>query len=210
MLLQPFFSSSLSTKPLISSPSTSSPPVPSLSSSLSSPSSPSYSTTDPKLPSLIVALLQKRVIPEAEALSSMGHKDDSAVLGARMGVVKVVFSILCLYLDSGESIKVLGRPVQRDDVFGGFSPSAVYGTADMKQLVKWAAGLLCQWYKAGNDMPWRTVLEKTLPQVVSRICFVSVTVLRPILFLNASLDKGWLGQCDSNPYRFTQIYPRRG
>ena len=98
----------------------------------------------------------------------MGHKDNDAMLRARMGVINVVLLILCLDSDPSEGFKVLGSPVQKDDVFGGFSPQrAVHGTADTKQLVKWAAGLLCQWYKAGDDFPWKTVLQKTLPQVVS-------------------------------------------
>lgn len=150
--------------PLFSSPM-SSPSVPSLSSSSpSGPSTPSYPATNPKLPLLIVALLQKCVIPEAEALSSTGNQNDNAVLGARQGVVRVVLLVLCLGLDSSEGIEVVGSPTQSGDFFSGFSPSTVHGRADM---VKWASGLLCQWYIARDDLPWRTVLENTLPQVVS-------------------------------------------
>lgn len=157
----------------------SSPSVSSLSSiSPSSPSTPSYSAINPKLPLLIVALLQKRVIPEAEALSSAVNKDDNAVLGARMSVIKVVLSVLCLGLDSTESIEVVGSPTQRNDIFSGFSLPTLHGRTDTKPLVKWASSLLCQWYKAGDDLPWRTVLEKTLPQIVSCISFVLVIVLR--------------------------------
>ena len=114
-----------------------------------------------------MALLQKCVIPEAGALSSTGHKDNDAVLRARIGVINVVLSVLCLGLDSSEGVEVLGSPIQRDDVSEGFGARAVHGTADMKQWVKWAAELLCQWYKAGDNLPWKTVLERTLPQVVS-------------------------------------------
>jgi hypothetical protein len=153
MLLQPFFSSHQT----ISS-ATSSLSISSLASLSPSPSTPYYSATNIKLPSLIVALLQKRVIPEAEALSSKGHKDDNAILGARMGIVRVVLSVLCLCLDSSE---------QRDDIFSGFSPRATHGIADIKLLVKWAVGLLCQWYKAKDKLPWKAVMERTLPQVVS-------------------------------------------
>ena len=148
-----------------------SPSAPSL--STLSPSSPSppfpllYPAANQKLPLIIVALLQKRVIPEAEALISTGHKDDEAVFGVRASVVRVVLSILCLCLDPIEGLKILGSSTQKDDVFGGFSPRAAHGTIDMKELVKWAVELLCQWYKAGDDLPWKTVLEKTLPQVVS-------------------------------------------
>ena len=81
------------------------------------------------------------------------------MLEARVGVIRVVLSILCLGLDSSEGFKVLGSPTQGDDVF---SPRA-----DAKPLVQWAVGLLCQWHKAGNDLPWRSVLEKTLLRIVS-------------------------------------------
>ena len=98
--------------------------------------------------------MQKRVIPEAEALISTGNTDDNnTILGA--GVIGVVLSVLCLGLDSSEGTK---GPTHRDDVF------AVHGGADMKPLVKWAVGLLCQWY---DVLLWRTLLEKTLVQVVS-------------------------------------------
>ena len=129
--------------------------------------SPSFSTspdsaTNPKLPPLIVALLQKHVIPEAEALGSMGNKDGNVVLEARVGVIRVVLSVLCLDLESSEGKKNLGSPTQGEDVFSGFSPRE-----NMKPLVKWAVDLLFQWYKAGNDLPWKSVLEKTLLQIVS-------------------------------------------
>ena len=145
----------------ISSPSVSSPVSP-----LSSPSSPSlpYSATNPKLPPLIVALLQKRVIPEAEALGSMGNEGGNAVLDARMGVARVVLSVMCLGLDSSEDIKGSGSPTQGDNVFSGFGPKA---DTDTKSLVMWAVGVLCQWHKAGDDLPWRSVLEKSLLQIVS-------------------------------------------
>ena len=81
------------------------------------------------------------------------------MLEARAGVIRVVLSVLCLGLDSSEGIKVLGSPTQGDDLF---SPRA-----DTKPLVKWAVGLLCQWHKAGDDLPWKSVLEKTLLQIVS-------------------------------------------
>ena len=97
----------------------------------------------------------------------MGDKDGNAVLEARVGVIRVVLSVLCLGLDSSEDIKVLGSPTQRNDVFSGFSPRTVHWRADMKPLVNWAVGLLCQWYKAGDNLPWRSALEKTLLQVVS-------------------------------------------
>lgn len=106
------------------------------------------------------------MIPEAEALR---NEDDNAVLGAREGIIRVVLSVLCLGLDSSEVVR---SPTQRDDVFSDFSPSTVCGRVDMKPSVKWAGGLLCQWYKAGDDLPWKTVLEKTLPQIVSRPSFV--------------------------------------
>ena len=84
-----------------------------------------------------------------------------------MGIIRVVLSILCLGLDPSEGIRVLGSPTQKDDVFSGFSPTAVYEKTDMKPLVKWAVGLLSQWYKAGDGLPWKAALEKTLSQVVS-------------------------------------------
>ena len=92
----------------------------------------------------------------------MGNKNGNVVLEARMGVVRVVLSVLCLGLDSSEGTKFLGSLTQRNDVFSGVDPKA-----NSKPLVKWAVGLLCQWYKAGNDLPWRSVLEKTLRQIVS-------------------------------------------
>ena len=79
---------------------------------MSSPSLSPPSTANPKLPPLIVALLQKRVIPEAQALDSMGNKDGNVVLEARAGVIRVVLSVLCLGLDSSEGIKILGSPNQ--------------------------------------------------------------------------------------------------
>ena len=137
--------------------------------------SPSFPTppdfaTNPKLPPLIVALLQKRVIPEAEALNSIGNKDGNDALEARAGVVRVVLSVLCLDLDFSEGKKILGSPTQGGDVFSGFNPRA-----NMKPLVKWAADLLFQWHKAGDDLPWRSVLEKTLLQIVSCYYFVFMT-----------------------------------
>ena len=90
----------------------------------------------------------------------MGNKDGNVVLEARAGVVRVVLSVLCLGLDSSEGIRVLGSP--NHDVFSGSSPNA-----DWKPLVKWAVDLLCQWHKAGDDLPWKSVLEKTLLQIVS-------------------------------------------
>ena len=92
----------------------------------------------------------------------MGNKDGNIILEARAGVIRVVLSVLCLDLDCSEGIKVLGSPTQGDDVFG-----SVHGRANTKPLVTWAVGLLCQWHKAGDDLPWRSVLEKTLVQVVS-------------------------------------------
>lgn len=82
------------------------------------------------------------------------------MLEARVGIIRVVLSVLCLGLDSSEGIRVLGSPTQ--DVFSGFSPRA-----NTESLVEWAVGLLCQWHKAGDDLPWRSVLEKTLLQIVS-------------------------------------------
>ena len=89
----------------------------------------------------------------------MGNKDDNVVLEVRVGVIRVVLSILGLGLDYSEGFKVLGSPTQGDDVFGP--------RADTKPLVKWAVGLICQWHKAGDDLPWKSVLEKTLLQIVS-------------------------------------------
>ena len=86
------------------------------------------------------------------------------MLEARAGVIRVILSVLCLGL---ESIKALGSPTQGNDVFSGFSPRTVHGGGNTNSLVKWAVGLLCQWHKAGDDLPWRSVLEKTLPQIVS-------------------------------------------
>ena len=173
MLLQPFLRSSsdmaLFSSPVSSpslSPLSTSPPIspPYMFSPVFSPSfpTPPYSTSNLKLPSLIVALLQKRVIPEAEALGSVGNKDGDVVLEGRAGVIRVVLSVLCLGLDSSDGVKFLGSPTQGDDVFGGFSPME-----NRKPLVEWAVGLLCQWHKAGDDLPWRSVLEKTLLQIVS-------------------------------------------
>ena len=84
------------------------------------------------------------------------------MLEARGAVVRVVLSVLCLDLDFSEGKKVLGSPTQGNDVFGSFGPRA-----DTKPLIKWAADLLFQWHKAGDDLPWRSVLEKTLLQIVS-------------------------------------------
>lgn len=109
-----------------------------------------------------MALLQKRVIPEAEALGSLGDKNGNVVLEARAGIVRVVLSVLCLGLDSSEGIKVLGSASQGVDIFSGSSPRA-----NAEPLVEWAVGLLCRWYKAGDDLPWKSVLEKTLLQIVS-------------------------------------------
>ena len=113
------------------------------------------------LPPLIVALLQKRVIPEAEALG-LGNRDGNVVLEAREGVIRVVLSVLCLDFDSSGGKKVLGSPAQGEDVFGGSS-----SRANTRPLVEWAVDLLCQWHKAGDDLPWRSVLERTLLQIVS-------------------------------------------
>lgn len=88
--------------------------------------------------------------------------DGNVVLEARAGVIRVVLSVLCLDLDYSEGKKVLGSPTQGNDVFSSFNPRA-----DTKPLVKWAVDLLVQWYKAGDDLPWRSVLEKTLLQIVS-------------------------------------------
>ena len=105
--------------------------------------------------------MQKRVIPEAEALGSLEDKNGNVVLEARAGVIRVVLSVLCLGLDSSEGIKALGSASQGLDVFSSSSLKT-----NTEPLVEWAAGLLCQWYKAGDDLPWKSVLEKTLIQIV--------------------------------------------
>ncbi|KAF8965019.1 hypothetical protein BDZ97DRAFT_1813196 [Flammula alnicola] len=127
------------------------------------------------IPSQIVDILQNRIIPEAEALDNNTGLDDKIVLETRKLVVRVLLELICLDLD-------VGSPMT--DVFGGTSPRAFegFGSGDgLNKLVKWATGTLSQWYRAGSNLPWKAVLEKTVNHVVSGDWSTSIGVLSALL-----------------------------
>ena len=110
-------------------------------------------------PEHITAILQSRVIPEAEALDTGTEIDDKIVLECRKSVVRVLLQLLCL---DHESIV----PSPKPDVFGGTSPRITEAWDNTKEPVKWAMSTLTQWYRVGGGSPWKLAIERTLSQIV--------------------------------------------
>lgn len=154
-MLQPFISRSLAKPPRMSRST----------STFSSTSTDTvdYQALQTQVPFQIVALLQTRVIPEAEALDNGTELDIKIVSEVRLNVARTVLEILCLDCNLGPA---MGSP--KSDVFGGPNSTTLETrNGGMNDMIKWAADILSQWYRAGNGSPWKNVLEATFVEVVS-------------------------------------------
>jgi len=120
-------------------------------------------------PEHITAILQSRVIPEAEALDTNTEIDDKIVLECRKSVVQLLLHLLCL---DQESIV----PSPKPDVFGSTSPRIAEAWENTREPVKWAMGTLSQWYRVGSASPWKSVLEKALNQIVRPTSYVLLQI----------------------------------
>ena len=125
-----------------------------------------FQSSSSATPEKIIAILQSRVIPEAEALDADTGMDDKIVLECRKSVVRLLLELVCL---DHEAI----IPSPKADVFGGVSPGAARTSNNStRQSIMWAMGTLSQWYRAGSGSPWKSVLEKTLNQIVRFISYL--------------------------------------
>ncbi|KAJ3513514.1 hypothetical protein NLJ89_g2905 [Agrocybe chaxingu] len=168
-------------QPLTSAPSSPSTPpglesrMPSSSSSDSSLNlgSLEFQAGDSKLPSLIASVIQTRVVPEAEALDVENEVDANAVLNSRQQVARIILEMLRLRLDFTSTPK--------KDVFGSINSHALGNEEGTRDVVGWAMGTLSDWYRAGNALPWREVLDKTFRQVIAGDWRTSTAILFALL-----------------------------
>ncbi|CAA7264275.1 unnamed protein product [Cyclocybe aegerita] len=132
-----------------------------------------FQARDSKLPTLIASIIQARVIPAAEALGIENEADPNAVLSARQQVARILLQILCLRPGFASSPK--------EDVFGGINSQAVGNKEETTDVVRWVIRILSGWYRAGNSLPWREVLDKTFRQVITGDWRTSTAILLALL-----------------------------
>lgn len=166
--LNTFCSLSLSLLRSFMVPSPTSTPATSRNPSSSSSSFPAvayFQDSSSATPEHITAILQSRVIPEAEALDVDTEIDDKIVLECRKSVVRLLLQLLCL---DQESIV----PSPKPDVFGGTSPRIAEAWDNTREPVRWAMGTLSQWYRVGSGSPWKSVIDRTLNQIVRSTSYI--------------------------------------
>ena len=117
--------------------------------------------TNLHLISRIFSVVQTRVIPEAEALGVKTGIENRVILDTRTRVARLLLDITLLRPEF-ENLT--------EDVFGGANST---DSQNGLRHVDWAVQTLAGWYRAGSALPWRSVLEKALQQLVCvlfRLC----------------------------------------
>jgi hypothetical protein len=137
----------------------------------------------------IFSMVQTRVIPEAEALGVKTGIDNRVILDTRTCVARLLLDITLLRPEF-ENLT--------EDVFGGANST---DSRDEPQHVDWAVQTLAGWYRAGSALPWRSVLEKALQQLVCNIfgyvCLFSCNTLDPRRMANIAAGPVVLVQAHS-------------
>ena len=120
-------------------------------------------------------MVQTRVIPEAEALGVKTGIDNRVILDTRTRVARLLLDITLLKPEF-ENLT--------EDVFGGANST---DSQDELQHVDWAVQTLAGWYRAGSALPWRSVLEKALQQLV---CVLHST-MSAYSYAILQIEEGW-------------------
>lgn len=127
---------------------------------------------DSRLMIQIFFIVKTRVIPEAENLGTKTGTDSKVILDTRTRIARLLLHFTLLRQE---------YEIPNKDIFGDAD--------ELVQHVNWAVQVIAGWYRAGSALPWRSVLEMTLRQLVCiSFVYVYISSCDAIFF---QIKEGW-------------------